>query len=295
MKGKDDEGLQPYNEINQISTFNTSRPENDLDNENDVTRDEDFKDEELNYSHDLSQNLRKSLDRDYLKQNQLKQLESQAYRSVSLQNNPNDFLKECLEYYTENPTPRKLGYFTCFWYSSTGQPKIVIGPDWIFSLVELIVINGIAGYFVFSTDRFKHPYMFLIGLLVLAFQDLSFLILVMQNPGLPSRDPSIHSESYLNKVRILRPHLYCNICKVIYRQETETEHCTTCGFCIEELDHHCPWSSKCIGSGNMLMFKVFLFMTVSLMVYLFSGGMFSMQYILQLHNLILVLKLDKTL
>lgn len=80
----------------------------------------------------------------------------------------------------------------------------MIGPDWIFSLIELIAMNGIAGYFIISTDRYKHPYLFLIGLLVLFLQDLSLIILIIQNPGLPNRDPSIHSDSYINKVRILR-------------------------------------------------------------------------------------------
>ncbi len=68
--------------------------------------------------------------------------------------------------------------------------------------------------------------------------------------------------------------MYCNICKVIYREDSiNTEHCTDCGFCIEGLDHHCPWSSKCIGDGNMNPFKIFVGSTVILMVYLFTAGM----------------------
>jgi len=31
----------------------------------------------------------------------------------------------------------------CFWYKN-GRPKIVIGPDYMFSLVELILANVIA-------------------------------------------------------------------------------------------------------------------------------------------------------
>jgi hypothetical protein len=42
---------------------------------------------------------------------------------------------------------------------------------------------------------------------------------------------------------------------------------------VEGLDHHCPWSSKCIGHKNMLAFKAFLAGTVILMIYLFTGGM----------------------
>ncbi len=69
--------------------------------------------------------------------------------------------------------------------------------------------------------------------------------------------------------------MYCNICRVVYREGVDgTEHCTDCGFCVEGLDHHCPWSSKCIGNGNLNAFKCFLATTISLMIYLFTGGMF---------------------
>ena len=30
------------------------------------------------------------------------------------------------------------------------------------------------------------------------------------------------------------------------------------GVCVEDLDHHCPWCSKCIGKNNMMFFKAFL-------------------------------------
>ena len=64
------------------------------------------------------------------------------------------------------------------------------------------------------------------------------------------------------------------MCKIVHREDAaNTEHCPDCGFCVEGLDHHCPWSSKCIGEGNMTPFKCFLFMTVCLMVYMFTGGM----------------------
>jgi len=39
--------------------------------------------------------------------------------------------------------------------------------------------------------------------------------------------------------------VYCDICS-IHRAPT-TVHCFDCNCCIEEMDHHCPWMSKCIG------------------------------------------------
>lgn len=53
-----------------------------------------------------------------------------------------------------------------------------------------------------------------------------------------------------------RKHLFCNICKVVARKDVKTEHCEDCGYCMEELDHHCPWSSKCIARRNVVIFKI---------------------------------------
>ena len=188
--------------------------------------------------------------------------------------NQKDFFEECRQNFLLNKTPRKLGNYYCFWYNKHYQPRIVIGPDYLFSLIELALVNGITGYFLYSTGEKNHIWLFYFGLALLILQNLSFLVTAFMNPGIVSRDLSIHSASYLNKVKILRPNLFCKKCKVVYRQGSDTEHCEDCDFCVEEFDHHCPWSSKCIAKGNMVPFKIFLTMTVLLIVYLFTGGMF---------------------
>jgi hypothetical protein len=38
---------------------------------------------------------------------------------------------------------------------------------------------------------------------------------------------------------------YCNIC-MIYRPAM-TSHCKKCDNCVEQFDHHCPWTGTCIG------------------------------------------------
>ena len=49
---------------------------------------------------------------------------------------------------------------------------------------------------------------------------------------------------------------YCKECEIY--QKTGTEHCDDCGVCIDDYDHHCPWTSKCIGKGNLMWFYCFL-------------------------------------
>lgn len=56
---------------------------------------------------------------------------------------------------------------------------------------------------------------------------------------------------------------------VIARQDKDTMHCSHCDYCVEEVDHHCPWSSKCIAERNKPCFLGFLLLTCALVVYLF--------------------------
>lgn len=52
-------------------------------------------------------------------------------------------------------------------YDGRNEPRIVIGPDWSYSLAELVIINSIAGYFVGTIDMGLHPWLFQIGLATL--------------------------------------------------------------------------------------------------------------------------------
>lgn len=36
------------------------------------------------------------------------------------------------------------------------------------------------------------------------------------------------------------------------------KHCKRCDVCIKGYDHHCPWTSKCIGKTNMKRFMFFV-------------------------------------
>lgn len=48
-----------------------------------------------------------------------------------------------------------------------------------------------------------------------------------------------------------------------------TQHCADCDVCVTEYDHHCPWTSKCIGGGNIVRFYIFLGMVPVFLIYVF--------------------------
>jgi len=50
--------------------------------------------------------------------------------------------------------------------------------------------------------------------------------------------------------------MYCGQCKL--DRPAMASHCYDCDLCILDLDHHCPWTGKCIGRKTIQYFYGFL-------------------------------------
>lgn len=86
----------------------------------------------------------------------------------------------------------------------------------------------------------------------------------------------------VNEVEI--PLKYCHTCKII--REVRSFHCDICGFCIKkhgiynnDLDHHCPFVSNCIGENNLHKFFIFL-----IGVYIHSANVFIISLVIFIDN-----------
>lgn len=66
------------------------------------------------------------------------------------------------------------------------------------------------------------------------------------------------------------PSSYCEICRVKFRKNVS--HCGDCGVCIEEIDHHCPWTGKCVAKNNLCTFYIFLLMTIIYFISIFGAS-----------------------
>lgn len=62
---------------------------------------------------------------------------------------------------------------------------------------------------------------------------------------------------WVNDVRML----YCEKCDIEYSKNLE--HCEDCQVCVENLDHHCVFFSKCIAKNNIYYFWLSIGMLVS--------------------------------
>lgn len=166
---------------------------------------------------------------------------------------------------------RKGNMFMCL-YTSLGEPLIVIGPHWPFALFMMTFIDtSIFFYFYFLWSSLNIIIRY-IGVLVCSTQVISYFFVFITNPGIPTKDLWIenyfkekHEEDDMGSYRI------CNVCKIIMKNKDDTDHCHDCDICIVGVDHHCPWTSKCIGKKNIKLFYVFTGSTFALIIYFFVG------------------------
>jgi hypothetical protein len=110
---------------------------------------------------------------------------------------------------------RVLAYFK-------GEPLLVLGPDFVYVLIEMALVNFFVGTFLGCMDASKHPQVHTVGCIIIALQNLIYLLTVLWNPGLPTRNPKKYNKSFLNKVVILKQHLFCPTCRVIKVSNKET-------------------------------------------------------------------------
>ena len=69
--------------------------------------------------------------------------------------------------------------------------------------------------------------------------------------------------------------LYCKICGISKKDKKKVVHCEDCDVCVEEYDHHCPWTGKCIGKGNIWAFYMFVATTLILFAYIIFAATLS--------------------
>lgn len=143
----------------------------------------------------------------------------------------------------------------------------LLGPDWCCSFVTITLIL-IPSFFALC---FAAPFLGLLaeltGLVSFVACLGSFMVTAFSDPGILKKQAieALDRDFEENPTRVTRKGLFCNRCN-IYRPYTAV-HCYDCDACIEEYDHHCPWTGHCIGKGNLQWFYSFLLTLVLHFVY----------------------------
>lgn len=155
----------------------------------------------------------------------------------------------------------KIGRMHCFLFDKNGIPAIAIGPHWPFYIGLITVILAVGSIFTFYLAPDISPYMVYLGFCITSFLVVGYTGTFLRNPGIliPEPDDELELESQTIEKKV------CLECKAT--KTATSEHCYSCEVCIDGHDHHCPWTSKCVGKGNMIWFYAFLSGLVALIVY----------------------------
>lgn len=171
----------------------------------------------------------------------------------------------------------KIGYtYNCnFDNKNNNSPKICIGPQWYLALfTNILIIVLVSTMFAFLVELkcsliLKFIYL-LLGLIVLYFFNRCALI----NPGIIQ-----------NKKMNIDNVGYCSICQVYYNPNNNVEHCSMCGICVENIDHHCVWVGKCVAKNNKFSFYAMLFSIGLIYAYIMLIGL--LKYVFRKKNKII--------
>ena len=113
---------------------------------------------------------------------------------------------------------------------------------------------------------FLNFYIKYIGAFVYLSFEISFILTTLSDPGVVTKKYFL--ENYNADKTVIKNFRICRKCNVVMDLDKGTSHCVECGICVMNNDHHCPWTSKCIGKKNIWISNCFLVSLFSHIVYL---------------------------
>ena len=166
----------------------------------------------------------------------------------------------------------------------------MVGPDYPCMLVTyLLIVGGGLLTCVFQTDEATWQRTCMFGWTILTF--FAFSMAACSDPGIifnsgEDKPPELDVEAFINNPapnsappqtdleaaqrRLKAPTTAMKFTKCVHCEVYRTakaSHCYECNLCIEELDHHCPWTGKCIGKKTIRRFYFFLFAVATQIIF----------------------------
>uniref|UniRef100_K3WQW4 Palmitoyltransferase n=1 Tax=Globisporangium ultimum (strain ATCC 200006 / CBS 805.95 / DAOM BR144) TaxID=431595 RepID=K3WQW4_GLOUD len=139
--------------------------------------------------------------------------------------------------------------------STTSTPTCMVGPHWWLMATTFTVFMGLALVITVLTYPRAGFGETITGVLLSSACLSMYAMVGCSNPGIVNRIDVAPDDTYS----------YCDHCES-YRPQGAL-HCMDCRVCIEGYDHHCPWTGKCVGRGNVRYFYAWLFFLVLAFVY----------------------------
>ena len=191
--------------------------------------------------------------------NQNKETNNESSRSLKISdtnnsiNNKNDFDDD----YTINvinPNVERIYNKVHPFLFINNEPLILITSD-IYLFIFIFSITSFLSIIFYSIKEQKLVFMKTIFILVYLYYTITYILLMILNPGIPS------DKSGIDLHQLKRKYYQCTLCNSIIFKDNEfiTYHCHYCNICVEKFDHHCNFVGKCIGKNNATIFRLWLF------------------------------------
>lgn len=103
---------------------------------------------------------------------------------------------------------------------------------------------------------FLNFYIKYIGIFIYLSFEIFLILTTISDPGVVTKE--YYLENYTPDKIVIKNYRICRKCNIVMDLDKKTEHCVECGICIMGNDHHCPWTSKCVGKKNLWLFNAFI-------------------------------------
>ena len=113
---------------------------------------------------------------------------------------------------------------------------------------------------------FLNPFIKYMGILIYLLFEIFLNLTSISDPGVVTKE--YYLENYRPDKILIKNYRICRKCNIVMDLDKNTEHCVECGICVLWNDHHCPWTSKCVGKKNLWLFNFFIFFLFTHIAYL---------------------------
>ena len=281
-------------DINEISTStnNLTEKEEEKNNENNINNESKLTVEDLTNiisepdentfkpeENENNEKENKNNSKDEILESEISQIKKQRLSRYLMKNNQFvSTLNESEEDSENKFNPLKLGKFKIckkvgrclfLFIDKYGNPILIIGPHigmyfCFCGIVSLIMLS------LYLTLWNKIGFvMRILGHICYWTYFISYTHCSFFNPGYPKNDLGRNYGSPR------KDYYYCNLCHFYLRRDKFAKHCFDCDICIENYDHHCPWTGHCIGKNNLYTFYIFIGSSFFIILYLATAICFG--------------------
>jgi len=183
-----------------------------------------------------------------------------SYDEENILSHSSDSTRDSVRLLSDYHPNRYFGKSIVFGFKN-GEPRYSLGPHWPLFVITWIALEAGGIFYLIKFAENLNLLMKIVTMAFIIFQGFIYIATALTNPGIHTAqnpdDPEL--------MKLTENRDFCIKCKVI--RDEDTVHCTDCKVCIKGYDHHCPWTGKCIGAGNLTPFYAFLISTVVYIVY----------------------------